>query len=125
MDIPYSLLADLVAASHALMIVFTFGVIAFTFKYGYRSKIVITWMIAWNTGVPLGATIFGTCPITKLEKYLRTLGEEEVYQGHFLEHYFHLSGDVVGYLSIIMSILISVAILLAIRKNLKNHLQEA
>ena len=125
MDIPYSLLADLVAASHALMIALSFLGAIFTIKYGYRSIFINIFLLLWIIVTPIAQCIFKGCPITQLEKHLRALGNEEVYQGHFLEHYFNLSGDIVGVLFVITSILISIAILLTVRRNLRPESQEA
>lgn len=118
MEIPYSLLADLVSILHGLLIVFTMLIIFSQFRgnNSISEKFYIAYIIIWNVGWIGGALIFHTCPITKLEKYLRGLGQEEVYQGHFLQHYFNMSSDIVCLLSFLLNLLISVTILLAVRK---------
>jgi len=125
MNIPYSLLADLVAISHILMMIFALGCAITNIICKLRSKFIWTCLFLWIVGVPTANCIFGSCPVTLLEKHLRVLGQEEAYQGHFLEHYFHIDSSTVGLLAFVVDFLLCLAILMPIGRSVLKKSQEA
>lgn len=79
----YRLLADLVVGIHALFVVFVVA----------GGLLALRW--PWVTAVHLPAAIWGAlielggwvCPLTPLEKALRSAAGQAGYQGGFIEHY--------------------------------------
>lgn len=92
---PYQLLADVVLVLHLAVVVFVVGglvviiagnlrrwrwVNAFWFRLSHLAAIAIVVAEAW-----LGAT----CPLTRLEMWLRVRARASTYAGSFIEHWVH------------------------------------
>ncbi|MGH7527491.1 MAG: DUF2784 domain-containing protein, partial [Gemmatimonadales bacterium] len=80
---PYNLLADLVVALHFLFVLFVV----------LGGLLVLRW--SWMAWAHLPAALWGVliefagwiCPLTPLEKWLRSQGDGAEYRGGFIEHY--------------------------------------
>ncbi len=91
----YQLLADLVLVIHTSFVAFVvFGLALIViggmknwswvrqpvFRYSHLLAIAIVVLQAWLSIV---------CPLTTLENWLRTLAQQEVYSGSFIQHWLH------------------------------------
>lgn len=92
---PYTLLADVVALTHLLLIVFALlGALLIRYRL---------WLIGVH--LPLAAWVSvimftdWTCPLTPLEQSLRRLGGEESFQEGFVSHYILPLVDPTGFLA--------------------------